>query len=266
MDAEQREVPGRHPGRANTLTARLHTFTTIENDSGALRLGMRPGRLYRVTGWIFVPAATGLNATDVDGLKIVAFTSGGTTGTRRYASNMPTATDAWVELRVDIAVPTDATSAYVRLYNGFSVGTGKHVYFDDLSVREHLEYVSAIHGAPATADEIDALLEQLGLTARADDLPARFSRGLRQRAGLAVGLVRPFALLLVDEPFVGLDTPGQETLVEVLADVAEQGAAVLVSTHQMDLTPKASRCIGLRDGELAYDGKATPEKIRELVG
>jgi ABC-type multidrug transport system ATPase subunit len=103
------------------------------------------------------------------------------------------------------------------------------------------------------------------LTDRAADLPSRFSRGLKQKTAIILGLIRPFSLLLVDEPFVGLDTPGQETLVDVLADVVEQGASVVCSTHQLDLAPKATRCIGLRDGELAYDGPATPEKIRSLV-
>ena len=83
---------------------------------------------------------------------------------------------------------------------------------------------------------------------------------------LLLGVIRPFSLLLIDEPFVGLDTPGQETLVEVLADIAEQGASIICSTHQLDLVPKASRCIGLRDGEKSFDGPASETKIRELVG
>ena len=81
-----------------------------------------------------------------------------------------------------------------------------------------------------------------------------------------LGLIRPFSLLLIDEPFVGLDQPGQETLVEVLADIVEQGASVICSTHQLDLVPQATRCVGLRDGELAYDGPASTAKIRELTG
>jgi energy-coupling factor transporter ATP-binding protein EcfA2 len=72
--------------------------------------------------------------------------------------------------------------------------------------------------------------------------------------------------MLVDEPFVGLDTPGQETLVEIMTDVVAQGASIICSTHQLDLVPSANRCVGLRDGELAYDGPATAAKIRELVG
>jgi ABC-2 type transport system ATP-binding protein len=139
------------------------------------------------------------------------------------------------------------------------------VLYDDLDVNEHIEYIARLHATQEWEEYGDDLLDMFNLTDRADDLPARFSRGLKQKTGLILGLIRPFSLLLIDEPFVGLDTPGQEMLVDVLADVAEQGAAVVCSTHQMDLTPKASRCLGLRDGELVYDGPATPEKIRSLV-
>jgi len=140
------------------------------------------------------------------------------------------------------------------------------VLYDDLSLAEHIEYVARLHATVDWKDYAEDLLEMFGLADRADDLPSRFSRGLKQKTGLILGLIRPFRLMLIDEPFVGLDTPGQEMLVEVLSDVVAQGASVLCSTHQLDLVPSASRCVGLRDGELAYDGPATAEKIRELVG
>lgn len=140
------------------------------------------------------------------------------------------------------------------------------VLYDDLSLMEHIEFVARLHRTVEWEEYADDLLDMFGLTERSDDLPSRFSRGLKQKTGLILGLIRPFRLMLIDEPFVGLDTPGQETLVEILGDVVEQGATVVCSTHQLDLVPRATRCIGLRDGELAYDGPATAEKIRELVG
>lgn len=140
------------------------------------------------------------------------------------------------------------------------------VLYDDLSLWEHLEYVARMHATPDWEDYAQDLLEMFELSDRADDLPATFSRGLRQKSAIAVGLIRPFRLLLVDEPFAGLDRPGQETFVDVIADVAEQGAAVVVSTHQLDLLAVATRCVGLQDGALAYDGDANAEVIAELVG
>jgi len=140
------------------------------------------------------------------------------------------------------------------------------VLYDDLTVNEHIEYIARMHQTTDWEDYADDLLEMFNLTDRADDLPSRFSRGLRQKTALICGLIRPFRLLLIDEPFAGLDRPAQETLVEVLGDIVEQGASVLCSTHQLDLLPVATRCVGLRDGEKVFDGKPSAAKIEELVG
>ena len=64
------------------------------------------------------------------------------------------------------------------------------VLYDDLSVREHLAYVASLHGVEADSADFDELLEIVGLIHRADDLPARFSRGLRQKTSLALGVVQ----------------------------------------------------------------------------
>ena len=140
------------------------------------------------------------------------------------------------------------------------------VLYDDLSVREHLAYIASLHGVDATEEEFDRLVEVVGLAHRADDLPARFSRGLRQKAAIAVGLVRPFSLLLVDEPFVGLDVPGRDALLALLDDAHAMGAAIVVATHEPSYVERVDRCIALRDGELAHDGPATPADMVRLVG
>jgi ABC-type multidrug transport system ATPase subunit len=140
------------------------------------------------------------------------------------------------------------------------------VLYDDLSVREHLEYVSAIHGVPVAPADLDELVARIGLSDRVDDLPARFSRGLRQRAGLAVGLVRPFSLLLVDEPFVGLDASGRQALLELLDDAHRAGATLVIATHEPSFVERVDRCIALRDGEVIHDGPATSTDVIDLVG
>lgn len=140
------------------------------------------------------------------------------------------------------------------------------VLYDDLSVREHLAYVSSLHGVEATDEQFAQLVDAVGLTARADDLPARFSRGLRQKAAIAVGLVRPFRLLLVDEPFVGLDVPGREALLDLLDNAHAIGAAIVVATHEPAYVERVDRCVALRDGAVVHDGPATPADVVRLVG
>lgn len=134
--------------------------------------------------------------------------------------------------------------------------------YDDLDVREHLELVAAAHGlAPGEARDarIAALLERLGLADRERFLPRELSRGLRQRAMLACALVRPFSVLVLDEPVVGLDPPSQELLRGLLLEAKARGAAVLLTTHQMRFADGvAERAVLLGEGEVLDEG-AWPE-------
>lgn len=140
-------------------------------------------------------------------------------------------------------------------------------FYDDLSVWEHLEYVARLHGRePGDWEQHAAdLLGQLGLYERADDLPTTFSRGLRQKAAIAMAFIRPFELLVVDEPFVGLDAAGKEALLELLAEAHGTGAALVVATHELAFVERVERCIALRDGELLYDGTTEGIDVLALV-
>lgn len=140
------------------------------------------------------------------------------------------------------------------------------VLYDDLSVVEHVEYVSRLFGGDGFDDYAEGVAEKLGLSERLEDLPSRFSRGLRQKASLLLGLARPFSLLLVDEPFVGLDAPGRLALLDLLEEVHDDGAAVVVATHDPEFVDRVDRVVALRDGAITFDGKATPAEVLRLVG
>jgi ABC-2 type transport system ATP-binding protein len=140
------------------------------------------------------------------------------------------------------------------------------VLYDDLSVREHVEYTCRLHGAEDWEDRALALIDDLGLTPRADDLPSRFSRGLRQKTSIVLALVRPFGVLLVDEPFVGLDPSGREAFMELVDDASASGATVVVATHQLEYAARADRCVALRDGTVVYDGPPDAVDVAGLVG
>jgi len=139
------------------------------------------------------------------------------------------------------------------------------VLYDDLSLAEHVEFIARLHDTEGWEDRSAYLLDRLELTGRLHDLPARFSRGLRQKTSLVLGLVRPFEVLVVDEPFVGLDQSGKAALLELLDDTAASGATVVVASHQMDFVDRASRCVALRDGELTHDGPADQATVARLL-
>jgi len=138
-------------------------------------------------------------------------------------------------------------------------------FYDDLSLREHLEYVAGMHGVASWEDRAEDLLTRLGLAHRGDDVPTTFSRGLRQKAAIALGMVRPFEVLLVDEPFVGLDSPGKAALLGLLDDAAAAGATLLVATHELSFVERVGRLLALRDGELVYDGAPADTDVHALV-
>ena len=138
-------------------------------------------------------------------------------------------------------------------------------FYDDLSLWEHMEYVARLHGVEEWEQTAADLLGHLGLYDRADDMPNRFSRGLKQKSAIALGFIRPFDLLLVDEPIVGLDAAGKEALLELLADATAHGSTVVVATHELSFVHTVSRIIALRDGRLVYDGGTDGINVDGLV-
>ncbi|MFJ3792545.1 ricin-type beta-trefoil lectin domain protein [Kitasatospora sp. NPDC090091] len=149
------DLTGFTPGQAtlSRSTTRGHDSSTdsllvVPGDSGTwdsfaalgpeytMGNGMKPGRTYRLTGWIYVPGATGLdNPLPNRGLRLLGVYRTGA-GYGETASPKAAFTDGWQQLTLDMVVPKDATEAWFRLYNGNAGGSGKEVYFDDLSLKE----------------------------------------------------------------------------------------------------------------------------------
>lgn len=131
------------------------------------------------------------------------------------------------------------------------------VFYDDLTVWEHLEYVARLHSTDEWEQHAIDLLDAVDLVHRADDLPLTFSRGLRQKAAIALAFVRPFDVMLVDEPFVGLDRTGRTALLDLFSAAHRDGATLLVATHELSSVREGDRLIALNGGHVTYDG--TPE-------
>jgi ABC-type multidrug transport system ATPase subunit len=138
-------------------------------------------------------------------------------------------------------------------------------FYDDLSLREHLEYVARMHGVTDWTSRAEHLAAAVGLGERMDQLPTTFSRGLRQKAAITLAFVRPFSLLLVDEPFVGLDAAGKAALLELFDEAHQAGAALVVATHELGFVTRADRLIALVDGVVTYDGAPGDTDVNQLV-
>jgi ABC-2 type transport system ATP-binding protein len=106
-----------------------------------------------------------------------------------------------------------------------------------MKVRDQVTYFGRLAGmtVAAAATAASTWLERLGLGERADDLVQNLSHGNQQRVQLAVALAHDPELLILDEPFSGLDPVAVQTMVQVIAERAKSGVSVLFSSHQLDL-------------------------------
>lgn len=138
-------------------------------------------------------------------------------------------------------------------------------FYDDLSLWEHIEFVARLHGVNEWQGPAEELLERIGLGARRDDIPTTFSRGLRQKAAITLGFIRPFEIMLVDEPFVGLDEPGKQALLALLETASQRGATLMIATHELSFVQQVGRLLALRDGGLVYDGAPADTDVHTLV-
>jgi heme exporter protein A len=143
-----------------------------------------------------------------------------------------------------------------------------HLY-PELSARQNLDFFARLYGLPA-GETVRTALENAGLTDRGADDVGAFSRGMRQRLALERALLHAPKLVLLDEPFTGLDDRAVVVVAERLRRLAASGAIVVLATHDLDLADGLiTRIAIIRDGRLISDepaGSGLRGRYRSLVG
>lgn len=134
--------------------------------------------------------------------------------------------------------------------------------YDDLTARENLEFFGAVQGVGRR--EVQAALTTVDLADAGDQVVGTMSGGQQSRVSLATALLGEPALLVLDEPTVGLDPVLRRSLWATFRALAEGGAAVLVSSHVMDEAERCDRIALLRQGHVLATG--TPAALRERTG
>jgi ABC-2 type transport system ATP-binding protein len=186
----------------------------------------------------------------------------GKSTTIRMLCGLLTPTDGEIEV-LGLKIPAQADE--LRPHIGYM--TQKFSLFEDLSVRENLEFLAAIQGVPKakTKGRIDELIEQYHFGDRQRQLAGSMSGGQKQRLALACAVIHEPELLFLDEPTSAVDPESRRDFWEKLFELADIGTTLLVSTHLMDEAERCHRLAILDRGVLVADG--TPgELTAELDG
>ncbi len=134
--------------------------------------------------------------------------------------------------------------------------TQKFGLYDDLSIRENLDFIARLFELPQRKHAVDEALERLGLTARQQQLAGSLSGGWKQRLALAACLIHSPRLLLLDEPTAGVDPKARRDFWDQIHQLAEQGITVLVSTHYMDEAERCHSLVYIAYGNILAQGTA----------
>jgi heme exporter protein A len=149
-------------------------------------------------------------------------------GTVRYLGSAPKADQA-LNSRDDTALDSAALRARIGM-----LGHDLYLY-PELTARENLAFFSALYGEREPAAAAERALARAGLSDRSDDAVSSFSRGMRQRVALERALIHRPRLLLLDEPFTGLDEASVGALLRRLRELREEQAIVVLATHDLDV-------------------------------
>jgi ABC-2 type transport system ATP-binding protein len=145
-------------------------------------------------------------------------------------------------------------SAQIKRNVGYM--TQRFSYWDDLTIRENLDFVARIYQMPNRREAVDRSLESLGLQSRANQLTGALSGGWKQRLALAACMLHEPQLLLLDEPTAGVDPAARRDFWEELHRLAARGISVLVSTHYMDEAERCHKLAYIAYGKLLAQGTA----------
>jgi heme exporter protein A len=147
------------------------------------------------------------------------------------------------------------------------IGVMSHYSFlyDDLTAEENLLFYARMYDVPEAKTKIHELLKQVDLMTRRYDKVGTFSRGMQQRLSLARAILHDPPILLLDEPFAGLDINAAEMVKALLDELIAKDKTVLLTVHDINYAMQnSSRLLMLKQGALVVDS-ATREMTREQV-
>jgi ABC-2 type transport system ATP-binding protein len=132
--------------------------------------------------------------------------------------------------------------------------TQKFSFWEDLSIRENLDFVARVYELPKPDDVVTSAIARLGLKERQDQLAGDLSGGWKQRLALAACMLHAPKLLLLDEPTAGVDPKARRDFWDEIHRLSDEGLTVLVSTHYMDEAERCDRIVYINLGTIVARG------------
>ena len=142
--------------------------------------------------------------------------------------------------------------------------TQKFSYWEDLSIRENLDFVARLYDLKNRKQIVDQALETLGLTSRAHQLAGTLSGGWKQRLALAASTLHSPKMMMLDEPTAGVDPQARRDFWDQIHRLAGEGLTVLVSTHYMDEAERCDEIVYIAYGNIMASG--TVKSIIDRAG
>ncbi len=161
----------------------------------------------------------------------------------------------------------DMSSDAVKAKASLGIVPQELAIYEDLSARENLSFWGAAYGLKGDKlkQRVDHVLNRIGLTDRAGDLPKEYSGGMKRRLNFGCGLVHEPAILLLDEPTVGVDPQSRERLFDLVREEKAKGTCVLYTTHYMEEAEKLCDELAIIDhGKIIASG--TLNELRAEFG
>lgn len=140
--------------------------------------------------------------------------------------------------------------------------------YENLSAFENIKFFAELYGLSSIEQRVSTVIEQVGLKSRMHDLVRNFSRGMKQRLTVARAIVHEPKILLLDEPYTGLDLNGAQIFGEMLSDLKTQNRTILMTTHNIDEGLGLSDRVGiLMKGKIVFEGSSNvidPSNFKDL--
>ncbi|MGP7818394.1 ABC transporter ATP-binding protein [Niallia sp. 01092] len=141
------------------------------------------------------------------------------------------------------------------------------VFYDELTLWEHLDFIAAVEKLEDAAYRTDAerLLKKFSLQDHIHQFPQTFSKGMQQKAMLVLAFITKPDFYIIDEPFMGLDPMAMKLLLEYIQEEKNRGAGIIMSTHVLDTAEKiCNRFLMIHNGAIVANG--TLSDFRETCG